>query len=46
MLIEGKNAIREALNSGSQITNLYVLDSLQTNSEIVKIKELAQKKVL
>lgn len=44
MLIEGKNAIKEALNSNTQITNLYVLDSLKNSAEIDKILELARKK--
>lgn len=44
MIIEGKNAIKEALTSGSNITNLYILDSLQNNNEVAKIKELALKK--
>lgn len=44
MIIEGKNAIKEALNSGSQITNLYILDSFLKNAEIVKIKNLAEQK--
>lgn len=46
MLIEGKNAVREALNSNTNITNVYVLDSLQNNKTICELVEIARKKNL
>lgn len=43
MIIEGKNAIIEALNAGSQIKTIYVLDTSKNNSDVNKIKEIASK---
>ncbi len=37
MIIEGKNAVREALSSSSKILCVYVLDSLQNNTVLKEI---------